>query len=428
MQKFEHKGIWRLPENPDRTVAGILTFDPNIGGFLHLIGSFKDITAVNDTLQPEIVQGITTDGRLVTLYKCVESNSSFSAPGFLSTIFYVHMIFIGVNFVSADNIKFKTMSVNFSYLDKWIDFSGFDKPQIQAKELQIKYKSPNTVKWGTHQNFTIALDLYADYNEFNLNNYGLPREIHINQRYYFRITPSEEKGFDEYLRIVRILANFLSFAISTPIYPLFIKATTEANKTQMNNKTVYLPVQIFFSLSDISDRIQEKSSISDVLFSYEEVSDWIETIIIKWFEKADILEPIHELYFGSLYNTRMYLYHSFSSLVQAIESYHRRVFPHEKELPEEVHNQRIKEIIDCIDNREYKDWLAKNLEHSNEINLRKRLCSLIKSYPIIRNLFSNRDEINSFINKVVDTRNYLTHYDQRIKEQAGTRRFPQKHC
>jgi hypothetical protein len=216
-----------------------------------------------------------------------------------------------------------------------------------------------------------------------------------------------------------ILANFLCFAINTPIYPLFIKATTEVNKAQMNNKTVYPPVQIFFSLSDISDSIQEKSSVNDMLFTYEEVSDWIETIIIKWFEKADILEPIRELYFGSLYNTRMYLYHSFSSLVQAIESYHRRVFPYEKELPEEVHNQRIKEIIDCIDNREYKDWLVKNLEHSNEINLRKRLCSLIRSHPIIKNLFSNRDEIDSFINKVVDTRNYLTHYDQRIKEQAA---------
>jgi len=63
-----------------------------------------------------------------------------------------------------------------------------------------------------------------------------------------------------------------------------------------------------------------------MLFSYEEISDWTELILTKWFETSDKLAPIHELYFGSLYNSNMYLYHSFLSLVQAIESYHRRVF------------------------------------------------------------------------------------------------------
>jgi len=42
-KEFELLGYWREPNRPDRTLQGKLKFIPNKGGYLELIGSFKDL-------------------------------------------------------------------------------------------------------------------------------------------------------------------------------------------------------------------------------------------------------------------------------------------------------------------------------------------------------------------------------------------------
>jgi len=41
MTHFEKQGYWWLPENPTLRVPGTLTFDPETGGKLSLLGSFE---------------------------------------------------------------------------------------------------------------------------------------------------------------------------------------------------------------------------------------------------------------------------------------------------------------------------------------------------------------------------------------------------
>ncbi|SRR5215203_1607953 len=105
-EKFEVRGSWRLPDNPNRVVNGILTFDPSVGGYLHLMGSFKDVTQINEIQRPTIIQGLTFDSGWVTLYKCIESSSTFSS-GILTTKFYVQIIFLGVHFSSGKKFNSK---------------------------------------------------------------------------------------------------------------------------------------------------------------------------------------------------------------------------------------------------------------------------------------------------------------------------------
>jgi hypothetical protein len=40
-EQFEFRGMWWLPEDPAFQVPGILTFDPDDGATLELLGSFK---------------------------------------------------------------------------------------------------------------------------------------------------------------------------------------------------------------------------------------------------------------------------------------------------------------------------------------------------------------------------------------------------
>jgi hypothetical protein len=86
------------------------------------------------------------------------------------------------------------------------------------------------------------------------------------------------------------------------------------------------------------------------------------------------------------------------------------------ELPEEKHKKRLEEVFITVPEK-HKEWLEEELAYSNEPTLRKRLKEILNKYSkITGSLIKNR---KSFINKVVVTRNYLTHYDSNSKGQAA---------
>ncbi|MGA3405630.1 MAG: HEPN domain-containing protein, partial [Candidatus Bathyarchaeia archaeon] len=62
---------------------------------------------------------------------------------------------------------------------------------------------------------------------------------------------------------------------------------------------------------------------------------------------------------------------------------------------------------------EHMEWLKNKLRHSNDLTLRKRLQELLTTYS-----FLELDETGTFIDDVINTRNYLTHYDKELKTLA----------
>lgn len=69
-EKFEYQGYWWLPSADEEKVPGILKFDPEDGASLDLLGSLKGLKGVIDPLEPEIILGLSADGKLITLQDC----------------------------------------------------------------------------------------------------------------------------------------------------------------------------------------------------------------------------------------------------------------------------------------------------------------------------------------------------------------------
>ena len=65
---------------------------------------------------------------------------------------------------------------------------------------------------------------------------------------------------------------------------------------------------------------------------------------------------------------------------------------------------------------EDREWLERKLQYGNELTLRNRLNDLIKPYG---HWFGNAREQNSFIGKVVEKRNYFTHYSIELDGNEG---------
>jgi len=413
MDKFEYKGRWWLPDKPEKQVSGTLRFTPNEGAILELIGSFKD---TKDILKPEIILGISSNGKKITLHKCFETKcfetktkSNVSFPGLLTSSFYANEIFVGAHFQKSEDIKFRELSIRYSYLDEWVNISGFNIQYPDEKEIVIKYKEPEPIQTSIGEDCKIFIEIQVTRPTHSI----VQKEASIKQRTYIRIEHSVEKSLEEYWNIMRHIQNFLSLGVTEPVCPLTVKGITESIKDMPYNLPV--EVEIYRHSPEVS-KTPKTLYPYDMLFTFKDISDRFEILLKNWFEKADTLGPVYDLYFGTLYNPWMYLQHQFLSLIQAIEAYHRRKFEGKYLSNDDYEPIYEKFINELAIEPSFKEALKSKLKYGNEYSLRKRLKDLFEKYKeVVDDFIENKD---IFINRVVDTRNYLTHYDKNLREKA----------
>jgi hypothetical protein len=370
----------------------------------------------------------------------------------------------------------------------------------------VKYEVPEPVE-AKIDNFKISFD-------HNLNISGdRLREVNLKHTTFIKIEPEDELHFEECQNILYHLQNFLSLATTMPIYPLSIEATTEQYKrvsTFSKGKVRHPHIEIFDNVMGKVD-LSKKLTHGDMLFTFEDISGQFETYLQNWFGKAGLLKPVYDLFFGTLYNPSMYLEFQFLSLIQAIESFHRRRYGGEYLLGEKclfswdnvpgndserlikflrdelgikwAENAKIhkptgtrtihisncensakikisknkreatlkisdnrtprhlkvkkengklkiyyedyanvryvleKAIPDWVEKEHHEKSLKSRIKYGNEFSLRTRLNKIFAEYQ--ENLIEFIENKNAFIEKVIDTRNYLTHYDKKEKAAIG---------
>ena len=75
MKTIEYKGLWWVPSNEDRKVAGILYHIPGEEIRLELIGTFNpeaasSIMAIFNAQNEDVIHGQDSDGQDITLFDC----------------------------------------------------------------------------------------------------------------------------------------------------------------------------------------------------------------------------------------------------------------------------------------------------------------------------------------------------------------------
>lgn len=401
VEELKLEGIWWLPGDPEKKVCGRLTFDQENGAELSLIVSFKEIEQSTDIARYEFINSITTDGKKVTLYKCLEVNSTLHMTGLLTSRYVADYVFIGIWFTKEDDIRFTTLDLNMSNLGAWFDVNKIQsKFCLDTEEFKVKpWQSyvPKAIVDG----YTIQIRLVT-----NISHRLFPhQELSFNNQVFLVVTSEKEISLEDSLEIIKRLQNFLTFACNAPAYPLSIVAgtnpkrlaSTDENKVQLYYKTV------------ISGKQTVTISRFNMLFSYGNIASRFEEILNLWFSISKEFEPSLNMYFATRYNTKMYIEHTFLTLIMALEAYHRRRFGN-SEVSEEEHKKRINDILKSAPN-EYREWLKEKLRYSNEPSLRKRLKELFESYKDILEDLLQTDE-SRFTNDLVNTRNYLVHFDE----------------
>jgi hypothetical protein len=138
-----------------------------------------------------------------------------------------------------------------------------------------------------------------------------------------------------------------------------------------------------------------------------------------WFSKAELLRAVYTLFFGSMYFSDMYPRFHFLNLIQAIETFHRNIRKGQylTETDFEPIRTALTSAIPEGVGSDLRAALTNKIRYGYEYSLRKRLGQLFAELePQTIKLIT--DDPATFAGKIVDTRNYFTHYTDELKKLA----------
>lgn len=400
---LEYIGYWKFPEDKEWRLPGKLKLNSK-GVFLEVIGTLGGSEGINKIIP--IIIGKTNMGD-VTLVNSANYKGFYSVVS--SEVYKCAYCFVGKHFYKLENIFFTTSAVRYQHLDNWAGIHGFKtkSPTVsnnkRGKKYTIEYTQPNQIEIFKNKDFRIFLFFSVTQNFASKFN----RSGKISEKVYFNFYFNKAVNFLEVEKIIYSVKMFLTIAL--------------CNKTNITEVDLWIDTpkgeKIKLYTSEILQELQSTTiHESEMLFSLQDIKKNIKSILRAWFRKENILEPVYELYYDILYNEKRYGKTEFLNLIFAIETLHRRTRNNEI-VNKEDFEIIVNKIESALSTKEQKLFLEK-LKYINHLSLRSRLKSLFDEFSYVFEQFgTNR---NSFINSIVDTRNYYVHFDQGLKNKIIT--------
>jgi hypothetical protein len=399
------KGQWWLPNNPENKVFGTLEYSESGSSKLELFGGLELTT------EPILIVGESSNGDKYSLNDCHVNNFQTGTSGFSTVVYSVSEIFENAHFDSPEEIAFQAISIQYTNTTEWSRLSALKIEQefFEAKfSLDFDLPEPKTVEFETGSE--LSLELYSRYPQFLRE---VSSKIEIQQFPVFTFRFSRTKNFEELqLEYIRHLQNLLTLAITQPVSVEFIIGHLIHPGFDSKSKEKNRPVNIYLDRKNYFKNDRDVI-FQNMLFTFPAVEKEWKSLLSNWFKKRDRLEPIVTLYFSTLYNSYLYLENNFLSLVQAVESYHRRTFE-TKEFEEEEKNTLIEQVLNAIDSK-YHKVITRKLNYIHEPSLRTRLKEIFDEHRSVLDKYIRRKQ---FCDKAYVSRNYYTHYDEDLKEQV----------
>jgi hypothetical protein len=416
MESFERNGLWWLPEDETKKVAGTLTFTAEDGLRFRTIGGFDEEPFSMSQEDRPVILGISEDRQLVTLVQCLFTSSNFGVPGYQSLHMKPQWAYIGLLRDDPVELVFDSMLIEYANLQAWAGLAPLNAQAESINEgvtrFEVTFDKPPPIAFP------------AGIGEISLEARVFTPTA-SDEEYTLRVIPgiriTRDKPLDmtQWMRqAVRPLQDFFSLAANRAvgIRTLF---TFAEEFGPLDHKPPFprAPVQILYDplYHDMSDW---QPSRRGFLFALRDLGDEMGASMSKWLDVYEELRPVVSRFFAQLYR-ELYVGNRFMDTVMSLEGYHRMRFQNFQLDPHE-HLMQVSDILDSVPD-EYRNWLERRLEYSNEPPLHRRLRDIIdKVGPIGPELLGNRAARKKFITRVVDARNSLVHLDETPRKHAAT--------
>lgn len=413
LEPFETMGQWWIPSSKDK-FSGILKYDPQEAILeLKILGELLPLKSGPITFQNvKIVNGLTTGGQYMTLLNCLYAIDSISSPGYITSKVIPQFIFVGACFDNEEEIIFNEAVYSCHNNEDFMGESGL-KPEFQVKDgklstYNLSYKYPEVINFKV-ENFNISTNWWISWPM------GGP-ELNISEKAGFTIKSPQYCKHTDFLEIpINSIHSFLELIIEDrlPIRTVALKSE-KIGWTEEDGTFHQEPVSLLWK-QRISYPLPKKRHPLELLFTIHGISNEINSVMQKWSGTWQKYKPAQNLFFTVLrMRKELTVENGFLNLCHVLEAYHR-IKSDETYTQPEKYEELLGVIIQAIP-QEHKEYIRQRLQYGNELMLRKRFKHIYDLMPV--KIQERIGERKNFCDKIVNTRNYLTHYDKNIKSLA----------
>ena len=385
----EAQGSWWTADNDKLRLPGYLKLT-NDGPSLHLLegGFVKD---GKTDRHPTLIHGITTRSESVTLHDC----HSYSVQQTGITYGMV-TAYVGRSPLKSDELLFTSMAVEFDRLVEWVRFQHIG---TQGSGYTVLDTPAFKADCG---DFTLTLSHSP---EFSHNHYHGT----ISVKAVIIVRPKQPQSLDWYAsKAILPLQNLLSL-FKGKLTTLSACVGTRGEPDAFDR----------FSIAAWGLTFPEtrESSYYFPLVEFDGIKDSFEAVLQTWFKGYEDVRPAIELYSALIGEHRGLLSNQCLMLSAALEVYHRRkhkgtyLDPKQYEKVKAALNSAIPSWVD----KSLKDALKSRIKYGNEYALRKSMGLLLERHLALVKVTEIND-VEKFVKRWVDTRNFLTHFDPELKD------------
>jgi hypothetical protein len=160
---FTEEGFWWLEGNEENEVAGTLTFGPEDGPVLKLLGTLQDfVKAFNASLSggdSELVtiHGVTKKGKKVTLLRAFNTNRQMNMPGIANETWNSNLLVVGWHLSKSNDPIFSKSYFRFQEIERWLEHNPFTYSlEPENKVVTLRAEKPREETLATLEDLEVT--------------------------------------------------------------------------------------------------------------------------------------------------------------------------------------------------------------------------------------------------------------------------------
>jgi hypothetical protein len=402
------KGVWWLPDAPDRRVVGEFRAQGEDAA-LHLIGHFFDL---EDHYGPSnfTVWGITVSGDPFTLAKCCVRTSSFRlGGGGMPTAEVSPSLWLkGGHYRGLEDVRLKLLSCDLTHLVQWIGHGSYSVSyERKLPAIRLEGKSPEPIPCAT------IGDIQVQWVPSLVVSPG-STSITFRNDCHLRLMVSEPRQYELLAEIIHGIAELIVLASELPVYVSNIRGDA-LDMDGGGEQTI----EIFQRIRKVRGT-EERLRRDQFLFTWGHVQAAGIEFVPRFFARRHLFRPVLEVLLSDRYNSEVYPHQRFLGLAHGIEAFHR-VFVGGKYSDDESHQRdllpRLLAALPSDIDSDYRRSLKNKFRFVNEYSLRKRVADVGMMFESI--LHDLIPDVRAFATNVADERNRLSHPDASSSYAGG---------
>lgn len=414
---FSHQGLFWLAGHRENEVPGRLCYDPDQGAVLELLGIFGTL---EDAIQQAwsgadrddrpVIHGVTVKGRPVTLLKTINTSRQINMPGIPCETWSSNLLVMGAHIQSADDdAQFSRCIFRFQEIEAWLEHAPFTEDfDSEARSLSLLAEAPRNEPFATHAAFEVRSvgSLYSDRTAGTRFTVDVSNDLAITS-----VTP-QTLGW-HLSRAVRLqeLASLCS-GHYLPLTAFELRGPVLPDETGPGDE-----IQVYAQM--IHGRAETPSKLRTPIITGWELMRFNPDAVQLWFDQFELFSPALNLFFTITGEKQMFVNIRLLLAIQALEVFHRRTSGDTVMAAQDFiafADGLVAAIPDDAPAR-MREKLGGLYRFANEPSLNQRLRAIIAE---VATAFGQAPAgfDGKFIRKLVDTRNYYTHFSAELGPRA----------